>query len=258
MAALRAAELLAGGLRARDEREARPQLALGALLAGYAVGSAGFALHHVVGQSFVRVTGAPHAHAYAVLLPSTLAAMTERAPRALGNLAVALGHPEPDPRRRRSSWPAWPRGRPVAPLGARSGPRAAPGGGEGRRRAPGPGAQHAGSAGRGRAPGPPRSGLLAPGGVRLLVVLRTDVRDNVRTVAVAVDPINFGPRLRALRAGTGLSPARPRRAHRRLRADAVPGRARRDEPDARGRPRGSPPASTCRSPSCCASTRARA
>jgi alcohol dehydrogenase class IV len=97
MAGLRAAELLSGGLQAHTEQEAQPRLALGALLAGYAVGSAGFALHHVVGQSFVRVTGASHAHAYAVLLPSTLAAMTERAPDALGKLAVALGHPEPDP-----------------------------------------------------------------------------------------------------------------------------------------------------------------
>jgi alcohol dehydrogenase class IV len=96
MAGLRAAELLAAGLGEEREQAARPQLALGALLAGYAVGSAGFALHHVVGQSFVRVTGAPHASAYAVLLPATLAAMSERAPAALGKLALALGHPEPD------------------------------------------------------------------------------------------------------------------------------------------------------------------
>jgi alcohol dehydrogenase class IV len=88
---LRAATLLARGLEATAEDEARPDLALGAILAGYAVGAAGFALHHVVGQTLVRVTGAPHALAYAVLLPHTLRAMVPRAPRALTQLAGALG-----------------------------------------------------------------------------------------------------------------------------------------------------------------------
>ena len=97
IAALHAAELLSLGVQAATEEAARPRLALGALLAGYAVGSAGFALHHVVGQSFVRVTGAPHAASYAVLLPHTLRAMADRAPRALGKLAVALGNVDPDP-----------------------------------------------------------------------------------------------------------------------------------------------------------------
>jgi alcohol dehydrogenase class IV len=97
IAALHAAELLSLGLQAATEEAARPRLALGALLAGYAVGSAGFALHHVVGQSLVRVTGAPHAATYAVLLPHTLRAMTERAPRALGKLAVTLGNVDADP-----------------------------------------------------------------------------------------------------------------------------------------------------------------
>jgi alcohol dehydrogenase class IV len=92
IAALHAAELLSLGLQASVEDVARPRLALGAILAGYAVGSAGFALHHVIGQSLVRVTGAPHAATYAVLLPHTLAAMVERAPPALGKLAVALGN----------------------------------------------------------------------------------------------------------------------------------------------------------------------
>jgi len=91
LVALRAAGLLARGLEAADEESAREDLALGAILAGYAVGSAGFALHHVVGQTLVRVTGAPHARAYAVLLPHTLRAMTRRAPRQLEQLAEALG-----------------------------------------------------------------------------------------------------------------------------------------------------------------------
>ena len=67
---------------------------------------------------------------------------------------------------------------------------------------------------------------------------------------------HVGSRVRALREGMDLSPARPRRAQRRLRADALPGRARRDEPDAARSPAASPPASSCASRSCCASTRA--
>jgi len=91
MAALRAAELLAKGLEAPREDRARPALALGAILAGYAVGSAGFALHHLLGQTLVRVTGAPHAGAYAVLLPHTLEAMLPRATDVFRRLADVLG-----------------------------------------------------------------------------------------------------------------------------------------------------------------------
>ncbi|MEA2375747.1 MAG: maleylacetate reductase, partial [Thermoleophilaceae bacterium] len=89
--ALEAAGLLAHGLESASEDEARPALTLGAVLAGYAVGAAGFALHHLLGQTLVRVTGAPHARAYAVLLPHTLRAMVPRAPEALAKLAQALG-----------------------------------------------------------------------------------------------------------------------------------------------------------------------
>jgi len=102
LAALRAASLLAEGVEATDEAQARRALALGAILAGYAVGAAGFALHHTLGQTLVRVTGAPHAKAYAVLLPHTLGAMVDRAPRELTALAEALGAeptPEATPRR---------------------------------------------------------------------------------------------------------------------------------------------------------------
>ena len=91
MAALRAAEELARGLDADDEDKARPSLALGAILAGYAVGSAGFALHHLLGQTLVRVTGVSHSGAYAVLLPFTLEAMLERATPQLTKLGEALG-----------------------------------------------------------------------------------------------------------------------------------------------------------------------
>jgi alcohol dehydrogenase class IV len=91
MAGLRAAEHLARGLEADDEGKAREELALGSILAGYAVGSAGFALHHLLGQTLVRVTGVSHSAAYAVLLPFTLEAMLERATPQITKLGEALG-----------------------------------------------------------------------------------------------------------------------------------------------------------------------
>jgi maleylacetate reductase len=56
-----------------------------------AVDRAGFALHHVLGQTAVRVLGIPHAEAYAALLPHTMEAITERAPEQIEALARALG-----------------------------------------------------------------------------------------------------------------------------------------------------------------------
>src|SRR5256885_7043481 len=58
MAALHAAELLAAGVRHEPEPE-RDDLALGALLAGYASGLTGYAVHHVVCQTSVRPCGTP-------------------------------------------------------------------------------------------------------------------------------------------------------------------------------------------------------
>ncbi len=80
MVALRGVALLAGG-----------DLALGSVLCGYAVDSAGYALHHVLGQTVARVCGTPHAETYAALLPHTMAAMRERAPSALAELSAAVG-----------------------------------------------------------------------------------------------------------------------------------------------------------------------
>lgn len=88
-AALGAASLIARGL-ASDEPD-RDALALGGLLAGYAIGSAGIAVLHVLSQTTVRVTGAPHAGVYSVLLPQVLELMADRAPEAIGKLAKALG-----------------------------------------------------------------------------------------------------------------------------------------------------------------------
>jgi alcohol dehydrogenase class IV len=89
MAALRAAKLIAEGLRA-DEAE-REALALGALLAGYAVGLTALAVHHAVCQTIVRVCGTPHAQTNAVMLPHFVRFMEPRAPREIGLLDEALG-----------------------------------------------------------------------------------------------------------------------------------------------------------------------
>jgi alcohol dehydrogenase class IV len=87
LAAARAAALLARGVEAGG----RDDLALGALLAGYALGSAGFSLHHVLCQTVVRTCGTSHSVTNAAVLPHALAAMAPREPGAMGELAAALG-----------------------------------------------------------------------------------------------------------------------------------------------------------------------
>ena len=89
--ALRGAELIAAALDQPREDRDRGALVLGALLCAIAVDRAGFALHHVLGQSAVRVLGIPHAETYAALLPRTTAAMRSRAPEQVEALAGALG-----------------------------------------------------------------------------------------------------------------------------------------------------------------------
>ena len=89
MAALRAAALIAAGL-AEDEPD-RPALALGALLAGYASGLAGFAIHHAVCQTIVRLCGSPHAQTNAIMLPHFVRIMELRAREQIERLGVALG-----------------------------------------------------------------------------------------------------------------------------------------------------------------------
>jgi alcohol dehydrogenase class IV len=78
--ALRGAQLIAGGDRA-----------LGALLCGYAVDSAGYAVHHVLAQTTVRVAGTGHAQTNAAVLPATITVMLQRAPEPMADLATALG-----------------------------------------------------------------------------------------------------------------------------------------------------------------------
>jgi alcohol dehydrogenase class IV len=88
LAALRAAELIGAGL-ARDEPDG-DGVALGSLLAGYAVGLTGFAVHHAVCQTIVRVCGTPHAQTNSVMLPHFIDFMEPRAPREIGLLRRAL------------------------------------------------------------------------------------------------------------------------------------------------------------------------
>ena len=97
LAAHEAARLLAGAFAgAEPDRDA---LALGALLAGYALDSTGYGLHHVLAQTLVRQGLAGHGQANAVLLPHTIAALARRFPEQHAALAAALGE-DPAARRR--------------------------------------------------------------------------------------------------------------------------------------------------------------
>jgi alcohol dehydrogenase class IV len=97
LAALRAAELIAAGVEASPP--GREEIALGALLAGYASGATGIAVHHAVCQTIVRTVGTPHAETNAVVLPHSARLMAARAPGAMGRFAAALrdagGEPRP-------------------------------------------------------------------------------------------------------------------------------------------------------------------
>jgi alcohol dehydrogenase class IV len=92
---LQAIELLAQGLG--EAEPDRPKLALGALLAGWASGSAGYAFIHVLCQTTVRVSGTPHAQTYAVILPHGLRLLEPRMPDLLTRVAAALGAEDPTP-----------------------------------------------------------------------------------------------------------------------------------------------------------------
>ena len=81
----------------RASSDAVGDVALAALLAGYAVGTTGFAVHHALCQTTVRVAALPHAQVNAVMLPHTAGLMATRAPAAVGRFARALGDPDGDP-----------------------------------------------------------------------------------------------------------------------------------------------------------------
>ena len=75
----------------RAETPDRPQLALGSLLAGAAIDSAWYGLHHILSQTLVRLAGLSHGTANAVMLPSSLAALAARFPDEVAELGEALG-----------------------------------------------------------------------------------------------------------------------------------------------------------------------
>ena len=86
-ASLEAARQIAHGLGDDLDTDA---LALGGLLAGYAMGLTGFAVHHVVCQSLVRLAGTPHAATNAVMLPHTVRLLTSRCPREIALFGLTL------------------------------------------------------------------------------------------------------------------------------------------------------------------------
>jgi alcohol dehydrogenase class IV len=89
LAAHEAARLLVGAFAATEPD--RDALALGALLAGYTLGSTGLGLHHVLAQTLVRHGLASHGLANAVLLPHTTAALARRFGEQHAALTAALG-----------------------------------------------------------------------------------------------------------------------------------------------------------------------
>ncbi len=91
MTAAAASTLIAEGLG--EGADAAERLALGSLLAAYAMDSAGYSLHHVLCQTIVRLCGTPHAATNAAMLPHVLAAMRGRDPEAIAAFADALGVP---------------------------------------------------------------------------------------------------------------------------------------------------------------------
>jgi len=72
---------------------ARDELALAALLSGYAIDAAWYGLHHVLSQTLVRVGGAGHGPANAAMLPVTARALRERFPHELAAQDEAAGRP---------------------------------------------------------------------------------------------------------------------------------------------------------------------
>ena len=87
LSALEGSRLIAVGIEAKRTRD----LALGSVLAGYAIDSALFSLHHVICQSLVRVLRIPHAETNAAILPRALEALLPRAPKEMAELAGSLG-----------------------------------------------------------------------------------------------------------------------------------------------------------------------
>jgi maleylacetate reductase len=98
-AARHAAQLIVGafgprgqaGAGVEDDDEARDELALGALLAGYVIGTTHYGLHHIVSQTLVRLAEITHGQANAIMLPHSLGALNRRFPERIAELAASLG-----------------------------------------------------------------------------------------------------------------------------------------------------------------------
>jgi alcohol dehydrogenase class IV len=84
---------IAAGWPGDDAEPDRDEVALGALLAGWAVDHSGLGLQHALAQTAVRTAGVEHADANAALLPATAAAVRRRAPAALEPVDALLGLP---------------------------------------------------------------------------------------------------------------------------------------------------------------------
>jgi alcohol dehydrogenase class IV len=80
-----AARLIGAAYEDGDEPD-RDMLALGALLSGYTIDSAGYGLHHVLSQTLARFAGVGHGPANAVMLPHTLVALQRRGAAWAGDL----------------------------------------------------------------------------------------------------------------------------------------------------------------------------
>lgn len=78
-----------------DERTRRLRLALGAIEAGYAIGAAGYALHHVICQTIVRIGEVAHAPTYGVMLPYTLEFYKLRDDLTWSLVSAEMGTPDP-------------------------------------------------------------------------------------------------------------------------------------------------------------------
>jgi len=146
---LEGAALIARGLA--PEEPGRDEVALGSLLAGYALGATGLALHHVVCQTLVLIAGTSHAQTNAVMLPHSVRLMAPRVPHEIGRFAEALGSGSPDPAAA---------GDLVTPLAARSGVSSLSAARGGRRSAAGGGSS--GGRARGARSYAERTGRIGP------------------------------------------------------------------------------------------------
>ncbi len=88
LAALEASRLIAVGIEARRARD----LAYGSLLAGYAIDSALFSLHHVICQSLVRILRIPTPRRTRRSCRARWRRSSRRAPREMAELAGSLEH----------------------------------------------------------------------------------------------------------------------------------------------------------------------